>query len=180
MTESHAQPDAQFAAQWMQAQRPLSAYVTAAVPAFHDSEDVMQRVAVVAFTKRDQFDPARSTFLSWVTGIARFEIQNWRRKQGKAQLCFDEATLNRLAEAHESVVADEVPEIHAALRECLSKLNDRSRAMLDMRYRDAMGSQAIATEFKTSENVVNVTLSRARASLAKCVGKSVGWKEGDK
>lgn len=180
MSDTQSQHDAQFAEQWMTAQRPLSAYVTAAVPAFHDSEDIMQRVAVVAFTKRDQFDPARSTFLSWVTGIARFEIQNWRRKQSTTHLCFDEATLNRLAEAHESVVADEVPEIHAALRECMAKLNDRSRAMLDMRYRDAMRSDAIAEEFKTSPAVVDVTLSRARASLAKCVGRTVGWKEASK
>lgn len=180
MTDAQAQHDAEFAAQWMRAQRPVAAYITAAVPAFHDSEDILQRVAVVAFTKRDAFDPARSTFLTWVTGIARLEIKNWQRKQGAGQLCFDEATLNQLAAAHESVVADEVPEIHAALRECLEKLGERPRAMLDMRYRDAQRSEAIAKHFKTSENVVNVTLSRSRASLAECIGRRVGWKEASK
>ena len=177
MSDTHNN-DARFAEHWMKAQRAVSAYITAAIPAFHDSEDVLQKVAVVAFTKRDAFDPQRSSFLTWAIGIARFEIQTWRRERSAGRLTFDEKTLTALAEAHESVVADEVPEIQAALRECLSKVTGRARAMLDMRYQQALKSAAIAEHFKTSENVVNVTLSRARASLAECVSRSVGWKDG--
>lgn len=168
--------DAEFAACWVSSQRALSAYILAAVGRFHDAEEILQKVAIVAFTKRDQFDAERSSFETWTIGIARLEIQRWRRDQGRDRLVFDDQTLERLAEAHQ-IVAGEVADLEEALIGCLEKMQGRARAMLEMRYRRSMRSIDIARHFRTSQSVVDVTLSRARAAVARCVRTALGWDE---
>lgn len=168
--------DAEFAASWVSNQRALSAYIMAAVGRFHDAEEILQKVAVVAFTKRDQFDAERSSFATWAIGIARLEISRWRRERGRDRLVFDDETLERLGAAHE-IVAGEVADLEEALIGCLDKMQGRARAMLEMRYRRSMRSAAIAKQLHTSQGVVDVTLSRARAALARCVRAAVGWDE---
>lgn len=170
------QRDAEFAACWVSTQRSLSAYIMAAVGSFHDAEEILQKVAVVAFTKRQQYDPDRSTFSTWVIGIARHEIRRWQRDRGRDRLVFDETTLERLVEAH-GAVAGEVAEIEEALARCLQQIQGRARTMLDMRYRRSMRSAAIAEKFRTSRSVVDVTLSRARSALARCIRATLGWDE---
>ena len=168
--------DAQFAASWVSNQRALSAYIMAAVGSFHDAEEILQKVAIVAFTKRDQFDAERSTFATWAIGIARLEIQHWRRDQGRDRLVFDDQTLERLAAAHQ-IVAEEVADLEEALVHCLEKIQGRARTMLEMRYSRSMRSAAIAQQLHTSQGVVDVTLSRARSALARCIRAAVGWDE---
>jgi RNA polymerase sigma-70 factor (ECF subfamily) len=168
--------DAEFAACWVSNQRALSAYIMAAIGSFHDAEEILQKVAIVAFTKREQFDARRSSFSTWAIGIARLEIQHWRRDRGRDRLVFDDETLERLAAAHQ-LVAGELAELEEALIGCLDKMQGRARAMLEMRYRRSMRSTDIARQFRTSQSVVDVTLSRARAALARCIRAAVGWDE---
>lgn len=67
---------------WTAAQPAVSAYIASLIPHFHDAEDILQSVALIAVQKSEQYDPATS-FLSWCIGIARLEVLAWWRRQGR-------------------------------------------------------------------------------------------------
>ena len=53
-----------LAAHWTGAQRTVAAFVRSLVIDFHESEEVLQRVAVALVRKYGQYDPGRP-FLPW-------------------------------------------------------------------------------------------------------------------
>jgi RNA polymerase sigma-70 factor, ECF subfamily len=161
-------PDTQFARDWVRAQRTVSAFVSGAIPSFHDAEDVIQKIAVKAFEICDRFDPAESQFSTWVIGIARHEVLHWYRAHRRDRLVFDETTLAALAEATD-VLAGHQSDLQEALLNCLQAVHGRGREVLELRYGQSLRSREIATRLDTSENTVNVTLSRVRAALLRCI-----------
>jgi len=165
--------DQEFAAQWLCSQKALTAFVLSAVPSFHDAEDVIQKVAMTAFKIRHQYSPEASQFTTWVIGIARNEIMHWRRSQQRSRLILDTAALDMLANAAIEM-GSQHSEVYEALHTCLRHVRGRGRAMLQMRYYESMGSSEIARRFNTSASVVDVTLSRVRKALLRCIGSQMG------
>ena len=53
---------------WTQHQPTVGAYVLAMIPNFHQSEDVLQQVAVVLVREFDKYDTSRP-FLPWALGL---------------------------------------------------------------------------------------------------------------
>jgi hypothetical protein len=56
-----------------------------------------------------------------------------------------------------------------AVELCLDEAGGQARSILAMRYRDGMSGAEIARRTKTTATAVHEALSRARASLARCV-----------
>lgn len=65
-----------------------------------------------------------------------------------------------------------------ALRECLTKLNDKSRLLIEQHYFMKQKSQTIAKQFDASENAVNRALYRIRLKLKSCIRFVMQRREG--
>jgi RNA polymerase sigma-70 factor (ECF subfamily) len=164
------------AASWMQILPTVSAYVRSMILNYHDSEDIIQNIAVIFAEKYDRLDPSRKV-LPWILRIARYEVVNYFRSQGREQIIFDEKVLQRIERAYH-VIHDESEGIKKALHTCIESLNDRPRHVLKLRYFREMKIRDISQRLGLSSNAVYIILCRVREALANCVQKKtdVYWK----
>ena len=70
------------------------------------------------------------------------------------------------AEQHEQRVS--------ALRECLQKLPERSRRLVQQRYFEQLSLGVIAADEETNANNVSQILFRLRSALSDCIQKQLG------
>ena len=164
------------AAVWMQILPMVSAYVRSTILNYHDSEDIIQNIAVIFAEKYDRLDPSRRV-LPWVLRIARYEVVNHFRSQGREQIMSDEKVLQRIERAYH-VIHDESQDIKEALHTCIEALNDRPKHVLRLRYFREMEIPDISQRLGLSSNAVYIILCRVREALANCVQKKTGvpWK----
>lgn len=156
---------------WYAHQPAISAYLYAAVPNFHDAEDLTQQVAVAVARDFDQYDPA-TPFLRWAIVIARNRVLNHRRSFAMSKVVFSQDTLDALAQA----APDQKPittAYKAALDTCLDQLQNKSREVLNLRYEQDLRTKEIATRLGMTANAVSVLLHRTRTALAQCMKKKL-------
>jgi len=152
---------------WIEVQTTVSAYVHSVILNYHDSEDVIQNIAVVFANKFDQLDSSRD-LLPWVLKVARYEVANYFRAKNKERKFFDEKAMQRIEQAYQSFHSD-ADDVKAALHECIKKLHDRPRSVLELRYFKDMGIGDISRQQGVSQNAVRIMLCRVRIALANCV-----------
>lgn len=155
------------AACWMEVLPIVSAYVRSMILEYHDAEDVIQNIAVVFAEKFAQVDPCREV-VPWVLRIARYEIVNYFCAKGQQPELLNEGILDKIESAYQSIHS-EANMVKTALHECIKKLNDRLRHILELRYLREMAIADISKRVGISSNAVYIILCRAREALAQCV-----------
>ena len=153
---------------WTQAQPTVAAFISATIPNFHDSEDVLQRVAATIVTKFGDYD-ADKPFVAWALGVARVEVLRFRSQRGKQRLVFDDEVISHIADAYERVIP-QVDKMREALHHCMAQLRGRAKQLLEMRYFHELQPARIATRLGMTSNAVFVALHRVRTSLRRCMG----------
>lgn len=156
---------------WYANQPAISAYLYAAVPNFHDAEDLTQQVAVAVARDFDKYDP-ETPFLRWAIVIARNRVLNHRRSFAMSKIIFSDETLDALAQA----APDQQPistAYKAALDTCLDQVQNKSRQALSLRYEEDLRTKEIATRLGMTANAVSVLLHRTRTALAQCMKKKL-------
>jgi len=161
---------------WMAVQTTVSAYVRSVILDYHDSEDVIQNIALVFADKYEQLGSSRD-LIPWALKVARYEVANYFRAQNREKKFFDEKAMQRIEHAYQSI-HPEADDVKAALHECIKKLHDRPRDVLRLRYFKDMGIGDISRQLEISKNAVYIMLCRAREALANCVQRKakLQWK----
>ncbi len=170
MATDNINTSSKFPALWAEHQGQLELYITAAIPDFHAVQDIIQKVAMIAFQKKEQYDSRRTTFGDWIRRIARYQILHYIRDKTRNRHVFDSTTLAKLSVVLESK-GTEIDERVSMLELCLSQLQERARQLLKMRYGESLPPTQISELMHTSANTVNVKLSRIRRTLYECVSK---------
>jgi RNA polymerase sigma-70 factor (ECF subfamily) len=152
---------------WALAQPTVSAFVATLVRDFRDRDDVLQETAVAVIESFDRYDASRS-FVGWALGIARNQAVTFLRGRGKETLFFDTETVEQLATAFEAVAPDELHRLDH-LRECLTRLESRSRQLCELRYHKDLKPAAIAERVGMTANSVAKALQRIREQLRTCI-----------
>jgi RNA polymerase sigma-70 factor, ECF subfamily len=167
----------ELAAYWTGAQRTVAGFVRSLVTDFHESEEVLQRVAVTLVRKHGQYDPTRP-FVAWALGVARFEVLAFLHERSSDRLVFSDALVERIAESHERAARDPSP-APQFVDECVEELDGRARQAIQLRYGGNLRTAQIARTMQLSDGAVRMLLSRARALLRKCVElRTARWKDG--
>lgn len=164
---SDSNQSAQMARLWMDAQPSVLSFICAAVPRFHDAEDILQEVAVDVATNFARYDADRP-FVAWAIGIARNKIAAHYRQDQRRPAVLSDQVLQRVAEAH-VVQHAAVKDLRVALEECLDELAPKARSVIRMRYGDELRSDAIANELRSTSGSVRVMLTRIRTQLSDCM-----------
>ncbi len=159
----------QFTRHWLASESSVSTYVFAAIPGFHDAEDVIQQIALNAAGRFDEYDSARP-FLGWILWIARSRVIDFYRQQGRQKIVFSEEVLQQLADA---ISAREVTMSarREALEQCLNRSPTRSRQLLDLRYIHELPTENISKTVALTADSVRVSLTRIRNALGDCIQK---------
>lgn len=157
----------EFAKNWAAAQPMVGAYISSVVRDYHDAEDLLQQVAVIAFRKREDYQPG-TAFVSWVCSIARYELLRWQRDKARNRLVFSDKTVEILAEVQD-VFETELDDRQEALQHCFGVLDRKAVGLLKLRYKDNLTPEQIARQTKMKPVSVRVALHRIRQLLEKCI-----------
>lgn len=164
-------PRDEFAALCTQQERRLYTYVLALVANRTEAEEILQETLLVLWEKFDAFAPG-TNFLAWAYATARLEVLKYRERQSRDRRLLSLEAIEVIS-AEVQAGGDLLDLRHAALRECLEKLSDRQRSILQQRYQAGTSIDALADRLGRSRDAVYQILSRIRRSLAECIDRSV-------
>ena len=149
-------------------QAVLRAFIGSLMPGIDGADDVLQEVNLVLWEKRATYQEG-TNFKAWACAIARFKVLNHRRKMAKLGVrMFDEALAEQLASDCE-VTSDEMDARLEALSDCLRRLNDQDRQLVEHRYFSGSKLEQFAQECGKSVGSLRVALFRTRDALRKCI-----------
>ncbi|MBN1673684.1 MAG: sigma-70 family RNA polymerase sigma factor [Kiritimatiellae bacterium] len=142
----------------------------APIPA--DADDLAQQVFLIAMKKLDTFDTGRDV-KPWLAGIARNVCHKaWDAAKREYGLKRDALAgyLDQLADEPSPLYTDARK---AALKECVDRLPDRQRRILELRYGMGLLSELIAGQIRSTATAVRMTLVRVRQQLKVCIEASL-------
>lgn len=151
---THAEPD-------------LRRFIRSLLPTWHDTDEVLQQTALVAWRKFDEFD-RDTTFMKWACVIARFEALSYRRKMARDRLVFREDVFELMASEGMEELDDRTEE-HSALEHCLGNLKPEQRKFLTLAYTPGIKIKELAAESGSSAASFYMRLKRLRHQLMKCM-----------
>lgn len=164
-----------FTSLWTEAQPAVSRYILSLVRDPSDSRDVLQQTALTLVRKFSGYD-RDEPFLPWALSIAKFQVLGHRRDSARNRVTFDSDLLDRYTETWADLSPSHSDE-SAALQVCLTKLPDRSRKLVRLRYFEGMNSREIARESSLPSGSVRVSLQRIREQLRQCVERQIRTNE---
>ncbi|MDH7599184.1 MAG: sigma-70 family RNA polymerase sigma factor [Sedimentisphaerales bacterium] len=160
---------------WTKAQVLVSAFVCSMVPDFQDAEDLVQEVAVTIVQEYHRYDRTRP-FAPWAMGIAKNKVLMYRRDRLRKGLMMTQDAIEKVAVVYELEHA-QFDRMRRALRVCISKIRDRWRQVLEMRYIRKFSTTMIASQLGLTNNAVLITLHRIRLALRDCINRQIGSEE---
>lgn len=150
-------------------ERKLGLYVTGLIASPQDAQDVLQEGKVIMWRNFEQFELG-TNFPAWARKILFHQILAYRRKSKRQPFQLSERTLELLSEESESAIRERRwVNREKALNQCLLKLTEEHRDVVQMRYRDEASIEKIARRFDKTEGAVYRLLSRLRKNLYQCV-----------
>ena len=175
MNTSDPESTARFVQLLTGLQSRLYAYLSTLLVRSEDARDALQETNLVLWKKAGEYDAARP-FEPWAFRFAHWQALAWRKRQSRDRLVFDDTTFASLARevSHAGTAEDEL----RALEDCLAKLPDKQRALVERRYSAGESVNAIADSESKAPNAIAALLYRARKLLAECMGASLAG-EGD-
>lgn len=162
-------PSAEFIQSFTKAQRPLFLYILSLVPRPVEAEEILQETNLIVWTKSKQFQPG-TNFRAWACQIAYFEVLKYRERKQREKLHFNPELMELLAE--ESIQQAELMDRRRqALAECLLKLKESDRALIQTRYSPDGEGPGIADRLGRPINSIYQSLSRIRKALLECINR---------
>ncbi|MCY3018728.1 MAG: sigma-70 family RNA polymerase sigma factor [Planctomycetota bacterium] len=164
-----------FATLWAGIEHRLRTYLAACVMDQDQVDDLVQRVALACWRKRDAFQEGQD-FLAWVLGFARLEVLRGRRDRARDRHVLDEDLLATL-ESDLSALVPELDQRHHALEWCRAGLDGRARDLVEMAYGKSLPLAAVARKVGSSHAAVRTALCRIRDRLRECVERRLAGGE---
>ena len=162
-----AGPGEDFVRLFTQSQRAIYLYIIPLVSSAADAEEVLQETNVVIWSKWAQFEPG-TNFVAWGRAIARLEVFRFRRRSSKrCQLLGDEVIELIASETEEQ--PNDFDLRRDALAECVGKLREKDRELIQMRYAVGSTGDDVANELGRTANSVYQSIGRIRRTLMECV-----------
>jgi RNA polymerase sigma-70 factor (ECF subfamily) len=175
MTESHQQQHDRFLRLFMEHEESLRVYVRSLLFSYHEEREVMQEVAVVLWRKFDDGMDSQA-FRRWAFGVARMEVLSFRRDRARDRLGFGDDVYELLAQTVLDQ-ADELEAQRAALDNCLQKLPDAQRQLVQAAYSPGVKIEQLAVEMGRTAMALYKSLHRIRLTLMDCTQRMLALEE---
>ena len=150
---------------------PLITYVISAIlEDRQEREECLADILHQVWRAREQFDPGKGSFTTWLTVLARNAALNRRRAQrrrevGRAE--WDESLPHPGDGPEEQVLKAEKRE---QLQQAIRQLSRQEQVLFYRKYYYLQSTQQMAAELGTSERAVEGKLYRLRKKLQKALG----------
>ncbi len=168
-----AQPPAdRFMSLFLANHRRLYGLLASMVPNTADADDLIQDVAADMWRKFDQYDGR--DFAAWGLGFARHAVLKYfERRRSQRRVSFDEDLVRTLCDEVAAVARDEADPREEALRRCLTRLPEKSRRLIDLRYAPGATVKSIAAQVGQSADAVYKACGRIHRALLDCVERTL-------
>ena len=119
-----------------------------------------------------------SSLRTWILSLARNQIRvhirnESRRRRRSETVVPPEFLETKAVEDTDPFQTEEAEEILKALRDCVARLGERQRSLVQAFYYQQQSAEMIASEFSRTAGSVRMLLMRIRKQLADCVRFSV-------
>lgn len=149
----------------------LTAYLRGALDRPSDVDDLFQETMVVAWRRLDDYDRQRP-FGPWLRGIARNLVLAHYRSRGNALRWCSPDVLDALEQSWRTFSAqpgDSFRDRVDLLVDCIARLSDRLRTVIEMAYGRGMPLAEIARATGDGEPTIRKRAERARRQLHDCI-----------
>lgn len=161
-------------------QRRLYVYILSLVGNSGDADELLQDTNLVLWRKCSDFTLG-TNFSAWAMKTAHFEVLAFRKRRQREQLRFDPELVEVLAD-EATTWADDFDSKRQALTNCISRLSERDRELLHLRYglgntpaTDSMGE--LANKVGRTVHATYQALHRIRSSLLACMRRRLAAEE---
>jgi RNA polymerase sigma-70 factor, ECF subfamily len=151
------------------AQSSIYAFICSLLGGTGDAADVLQETNLVLWEKSEEFDRSRR-FLPWALQFAYLQVLAYRKRLQRDRLLFDDELLGALATEFTENIRDVDSRI-AALSQCMEKLEQPQRKLIQQFYEDGRSLAVIGEALGRNSAAVAAALYRIRGSLASCVDR---------
>jgi RNA polymerase sigma-70 factor, ECF subfamily len=165
----------QFHRMFLEHQGRLFGFVLTLLPNVNDAEEVFQDTCVVILDKCDQFRPG-TDFMRWSCQIAKYEVLAFRRRSRRRLFVLCDADFEDLSQRCVEM-GSQLAARQRALRQCMEKLRDPDRRLIEARYAEKTNSRAVAASLQMQENTVYKALQRIRRALRQCIDARVAQED---
>lgn len=165
----------QFTKQWSTSERVIRLYLNSAIYNRADAQDVLQRVALCAYRKYDEYDVSQP-FQGWLFGIAKLEVLGYFRNLGRNPEVIDSEISERLADNMEDqseAISREDDARREKLEQLLTQLPEKAQELVRLRFFENREYDEIAQLLNTNEGAVRTALSRIIAKLRSMAKESM-------
>ncbi len=147
----------------------LRSYLASQVRHMNDVDDLAQDVFIIAFEKLDQFE--QGDFGAWLREIARYRLLMHYRTSARRESAverFREQLTQTIQQDLENTVAKQTPEMIEKLLDCIGRLPDRMRQVVQYGL-DGAKAAALAEKMNTTVGAVYNLQYRANTRLRECI-----------
>ena len=152
-------------------QLSLYSFIASLVSSHTDVEDIRQNTNLVLWRKLHESDKIHSVH-AFARGIAYIEVLRYRRSKGRSSVLLDGEALGLVAEVAEQK-AEILDDRRVALQQCVKKLSEDDRRLIQFHYRQGITLKAVAELIGRSASSVRHSMSRIRRQLKKCVDLTI-------
>lgn len=152
-------------------QRNIYLYIRSLMPNLADVEEVFQQTNLVLWQKFDEFDP-ETNFRAWAFRVAFYETANHRSRSRKGGVRFSDEFLAEVA-AEAERQSDATEARLAALGQCIDKLPEHDRRLIEGRYAEGASGESIAAALGRPTRWVYKAVTRIRRALLQCVTRTL-------
>ena len=166
-----ADKSSQFLDLFLRSEPRVYAYIRSQIPTRADAEDVLQETAATLWAKFDDFE-SDSNFLAWAYQVARFKVQHYHDRQSRRRRLFSQAFVDLVA-ARTEAMTDELSDLQPMLVECMSRLPDADREVVQRCYGSEATVAMVAAQLDRPVNTIKSVLKRARRALYECIQRAI-------
>jgi RNA polymerase sigma-70 factor, ECF subfamily len=149
----------------------LRAFLATYCPNWEVVDDLAQQTFMWAYEHLNEYTPG-TRFQTWLKAIARnvllAELKTKQRHSGRYRK-YVEFVINTSEQAELEKADVEEDGMPSVLGQCLEKLPEDSRQLLQWRYQDDIATRELAVKTQKTETALRGTLFRIRQMLKRCV-----------
>ena len=158
-------------------ERRLAGYVHILVPVWQDAEDILQSTKLWLWEQFDSFQLG-TDFAAWAIAAANNMVHTYRKRCQRQRVCFSTDLLEKISRHVPAMSSSTWGDRALALVECVNRLSDASRKLLQLACIGHRKVKDIATDLGQTPSAASVALFRIRRTLFDCIEERMQEKEG--
>jgi RNA polymerase sigma-70 factor (ECF subfamily) len=157
----------EFVGLLMASERRVFSYILTLLPNVADAQDVLQETSIVLWRRLAEYEPG-TDFTAWACRVSFNIVRNFRAKQHRCRVKFDEQLLTAVATDAESS-REELDLAQAALFDCVNELPPGDRDLLQRRYETRATIKSVAAAVGRSAEGLYKAMRRIHDTLHDCI-----------